>query len=226
MTLYKVRGSEKPEEFWGVETQSERLEAVLKFTPLGERVLDLGAGRGAYTEALNQKGFPTIGVDSYEYSEWTNHPEGWFIQSSADDLPFNNKTFHTTICFEVLEHCSHPEKVLKEIARCTSERLIISVPNCDLNNTLRQYDLALAHWTDPSHCNFFTKESIQNLLKNENYNILEISDCYKIDPNNYFWDSIKLPKLVKKLGKKICYRFQLTEIYYSSILIASQVPKQ
>lgn len=223
--MYKVRGTGQPEVFWGVGIQPERLAAVLKYTPLGESILDLGSGRGAYTKTLNQKGFPTIGVDSYDYSEWKNEPDGWFRQSSADILPFNDKTFHTTICFEVLEHCTNPEQVLKEIARCTSERLIMSVPNCDLKNTLRQYDLALAHWTDPSHCNFFTKESIKELLEQENYQILEILDCYKIDPNNYFWDSIKLPKLIRKIGKKICNKLKLTEVYYSSILIAAQVPK-
>jgi ubiquinone/menaquinone biosynthesis C-methylase UbiE len=226
--MYETRGSEnkKPETFWGIDTQPERLNAVLRYTAPGSKILDLGSGRGAYTETLNLKNFPTIGVDTHSYAEWKTKPDEWFVQASASSLAFKNKEFDTTICFEVLEHCPEPEVVLNEITRVTSNKLILSVPNCNLNNALRKYDLALAHWTDPTHCNFFTKDTIQALLHECGYRIIEISDCYQISPNEYFWENIRLPKKIAKIAKKTCEKFKLIETYWSSILIVAEVPKQ
>ncbi|MFM6269493.1 MAG: class I SAM-dependent methyltransferase, partial [Dolichospermum sp.] len=203
--MYKTRRDTKnsPELFWGIDTQPERLNAVLKYTSNNFNILDLGCGRGAYTETLNRKGFKTTGIDAYEYPEWETKPDDWFIQTPASSLPFEDKKFDMTISFEVLEHCSEPTKVLEEVARVTSKYFILSVPNCDLNNTLRNHDLAMAHWTDPTHCNFFTKETIVALLQEHKFKILEISDCYKISPNNYFWDSVKLPKKLTNFAKKV-----------------------
>lgn len=222
--MYKICNSKDIQLFWGSGTDSDRLNAIYKYTPKGVRILDIGTGRGAFTEALNLNGFSTIGVDSYHYPEWDNKPQQWFIQANADNLPFSDKEFHTTILFEVLEHCSNPCNVLKEIVRCTSQHLIMSVPNCDLNNALRRYDLALAHWTDQTHCNFFTKDSIVNLLNEANLKVIEISDCYKISPNNYFWETIRLPRIIAKIGQKLCDKFNLAETYWSAILIVAEVP--
>jgi ubiquinone/menaquinone biosynthesis C-methylase UbiE len=222
--LYKSRKKNSPEPFWGIDTQPERLAATLRYASANDHILDLGAGRGAYTKMLNLKGLRTIGVDSHRYPEWSAENEEWFVQASASCLPFVEKQFELTISFEVLEHCDEPEKVLREIARVTSKYLILSVPNCDLNNTLRDHDLAMAHWTDPTHCNFFTKDSIQTLLSTLQFNVIEVSDCYKISPGDYFWDSLRIPKIISKVAKKACERLNLAETYWSSILVVAEIP--
>ena len=148
-----------------------------------------------------------------------------FVKADAHNLPFKDKSFDIAVCFEVLEHCKRPELVLQEIARCTKNILIMSVPDCDLNNKLRKYDLALAHWTDPTHCNFFTKESICKLLVKHNFKIIHVGGCYKIHTGDYFWNSIKLPLLVRKIGARATRKLRLFEEYFSSILIISTLCK-
>jgi ubiquinone/menaquinone biosynthesis C-methylase UbiE len=207
---------------WGIDTQAERLESVLKYSSIAEKILDLGTGRGAYVRTLCEFGFKAIGVDQVDYAEWEGFRE-YFVQADAHNLPFADKQFDTTICFEVLEHCPCPENVLSEIIRCTKSKIILSVPDCSLDNKLRKHDLALAHWTDPTHCNQFTKDSLLELLLRYNLNILEIGGCYKVFPSNYFWDSIRLPRLVRKLGQKISSKFNLFEEYYSSILVVAEI---
>ena len=184
--MHKTRGRGDPDPYWGIDTQPQRLDAVFRWTPAGAGVLDLGCGRGAYVHALRGSGFRLVGADVHQYSEWLHQDCQPFIVCEASALPFRHKAFHTTLAFEVLEHCADPHAALFEIARCTSDQIIISVPNYDLDNALHRYDLAMAHWTDPSHCNFFTKDTLRILLSEKGFTILEMSDCYAISPNNYF----------------------------------------
>lgn len=222
--MYKSRGQCIPESFWGASIVQARLEAVLRYVAPGSRILDIGSGRGAYTEELARLGFSAIGVDIYHYDEWNTKRGGLFVTATGDTLPFSNNVFNMTIAFEVIEHCRDPQMVLKEIARCTSERFVLSVPNCDLNNNLRKYDLAMAHWTDPSHCNFFTKDSIQHLLTDEGFEVVEMTDCYRISPNSYFWDTIRIPRGIARMMKELCEKHGLIETYWSSILLVVKVP--
>ncbi|NJN67996.1 MAG: class I SAM-dependent methyltransferase [Chloroflexaceae bacterium] len=222
---YQVRGPQSaPRAFWGTTIQPQRWSAIQRYTPPGVPILDLGAGRGAYVEALGSLGFSVVGVDVYRYPEWHDRPQGIFVNAAASDLPFDDKRFHTTISFEVLEHCPEPHLVLREIARCTTDRLIFSVPNCNLDNALRKYNLALFHWTDPTHCNFFTKDTLQSFLVQENFTVLEMTDAVQIIPNNYFWDTLRIPRRAANVMKKVCKRLNLVETYWSSILVVAEIP--
>jgi len=185
--------------------------------------LDLGSGRGAYTVLLNQQGRPTIGIDIANYPEWLKHASDRFSAGSAYALPFPPRSFHTTICFETLEHCPEPHLVLREIARCTTHYVILTVPNCDLDNALRRYNLTLFHWTDRTHCNFFTKESLQELLSQEGYTLKTMQDSFRISPNDYFWDTLRLPNWFTNRMKKLCERYDLVETYWSSMLVVARV---
>jgi SAM-dependent methyltransferase len=146
------------------------------------------------------------------------------VQAEGSDLPFLSKTFDTAIAFEVLEHCLDPRAVLLEIVRCTTNKVILSVPNCDLDNALRRYDLAMAHWTDTTHCNFFTEDSIRDLLATAGLTVSEMSNCYPIKPNDYFWDTVRIPRHIAKLMRSLCERFSLAETYWSSIVVVAEIP--
>lgn len=222
--MFQTRGLSAPQPHYGTTVQAQRIAMVLRFASPREKVLDLGSGRGVYIDYLRRKGIPAFGVDRSFYPEWSKIPNRPVVQCDATYLPFEEKAFHTTICFEVLEHCQAPETVLSEIAFCTSKFLILSVPNCDLDNKLRSYDLALAHWTDVTHCNFFTKQSLHALLRHCGYEIMEMQDCYPVTPNSYFWESLRVPKFISRPMKFLCKRLKLVETYWSSTLVAASVP--
>jgi SAM-dependent methyltransferase len=210
---------------WGNKTHPDRAGAVLRHTAPGDHILDLGSGRGAYTELLNSQDRPTVGVDIISYTEWLKRTPPRFSAASAYALPFPSRSFHTTICFETLEHCPEPHLVLREIARCTRHYVILTVPNCDLKNALRRYNLTLFHWTDRTHCNFFTKESLQELLSQEGYAVKKLQGSLRISPNDYFWDTLRLPNRFTNRMKRLCERFNLVETYWSSMLAVAQVPR-
>lgn len=208
---------------WGLRTQSQRLSAIFKHAKHEDRILDLGAGRGAYVSALTKSGFSVVGFDLNLYPEWIVADQESFVVGTGKELPFANKTFGTTIAFEVLEHIPDPIHAFREIIRCTKNQLIFSVPNCDINNNLRKYDLAMAHWTDPTHCNFFTKRTILALLYDLDLKVVEMIDCYKISPNAYFWGTIRLPRRISSVLRRLCDRLNLTETYWSSILVVASI---
>ncbi len=222
--MYDVRGRTSCEDYRGRGTQSERLAAARRYVDPTARVLDVGAGEGAYVEALGGRSPRPIGIDTSRFPEWGDRRGAWFVQATAEALPFQSGSFETALCFEVLEHCTDARRVLEEIARCVSGHLVLTVPNCDLENALRQHDLALAHWTDVTHCNFFTKVSIQALLRECGYRVVEVSDCYRICPSDYFWETIRIPRLFAKSLKRLCRSLRLVETYWSSILVVAETP--
>jgi ubiquinone/menaquinone biosynthesis C-methylase UbiE len=214
------------ESSWGINTQPQRMEAIKTYATHGDQILDLGSGRGAYIKPLSKMGYKVIGLDINYYPEWRTTGNENFVVGTGTRLPFSDKSFDTTISFEVLEHIPDLDRAIKEIARCTKERFIFSVPNCDVNNKLRKYDLAMAHWTDPTHCNFFTKDSLAAFLLDNHFKIVKMMDCYKVSPNEYYWNTVKLPRRFANLIKTLIDKFKLAESYWSSILVVAEIPKE
>lgn len=87
-------------------------------------------------------------------------------------LDFEDNSFDTVVCLEVLEHLDDPEKALKELVRISRKRIIITVP---FNETIR-YVLCLhcAQYTPASgHLHSFNKENIKGIIP-DNARIIRI----------------------------------------------------
>ena len=88
------------------ELHPERV-ALLKKYLVGERVLDAGCGGGAYTDYVTRNGFQAVGTDYHTaYLDIAKERgyQGRFLQADITSLPFLDKEFDTTFCFDVLEH--------------------------------------------------------------------------------------------------------------------------
>lgn len=220
----RVDRSVPPPDAWGRGVVPERWGAVERHLRPGERVLDLGAGHGAYVVRLREAGFDPVGFDLHEYDSWRRTGTGRYVAGRAEALPFATDAFDATIAFEVLEHVPEPQAMLREIARCTRRVAILSVPNCAPVPSLQEHSLAPAHWVDRTHCNFFTKESLRALLEAEGYRVLDIADAFRIDANRHYWSRVKLPRPLTRRLERLFDRFGLVEPYWSSILLAAEVP--
>jgi hypothetical protein len=69
--------------------------------------------------------------------------------------------------FEVLEHVQHPEQLLKEAKRVARKNILLTVPNCEEIEFIRNYGLVYEHLLDLDHINFFTKQDMENLLSKQ-----------------------------------------------------------
>lgn len=92
----------------------------------GQKVLDMPAGNGMFSQALRQDGFQVISADINEES-----PDFVYANMEEPRLPFEDATFDWTICMEGIEHVLSPSQLISELCRVTKPdgRVIISTPN-------------------------------------------------------------------------------------------------
>src|SRR5262249_47402669 len=88
----------------------------------GWRVLDVGAGPGALTDALVSIGASVAAVDPSEPFVAANregHPDLEVVVGSAEELPFDDNAFDAALAQLVVQFMSDPVGGLAEMARVT-----------------------------------------------------------------------------------------------------------
>jgi ubiquinone/menaquinone biosynthesis C-methylase UbiE len=129
----------------------------------GEKLLDAGCGTG-----LMLRHFPeaSIGLDINPRNlkkAKIHAPKAKLVLGDIEKIPFNNNTFSTIVCTEVLEHLPVPSVALKEIFRVLGKEglLIGSVPAKNLIWNFRF--LSSTHPGEPYH-RLYEEKEIKNLL--------------------------------------------------------------
>lgn len=100
----------------------------------GARVLDIGCGSGYGTAELAKPAAFAAGVDlSYDAVAYAreHYPQSYFLQASAQALPFADRSFDVLTAFEVIEHLSDWEILLTESRRILRPDglFLVSTPN-------------------------------------------------------------------------------------------------
>jgi ubiquinone/menaquinone biosynthesis C-methylase UbiE len=96
-------------------------EAIAPFL-VGKYLLDLGAGEGYVTVALQR--LTALWVCAVDIGPYQRVPTPYLIYDGTR-LPFQDASFDTTLISLALHHCADPEVVLDEALRVTARRLII-----------------------------------------------------------------------------------------------------
>ena len=202
------------ESVWaGRHLNPHRLAAIEEFA--GESMLDVGCGNGAYVLALKDR-LRTFGVDIHRYSAWDEAAEH-FDTCDAAQLPLADKSFDTVTSFEVLEHVADPVATLREFRRVARENLILTVPNCDLPDSLTQSRLTFFHYTDSSHVNFFTEETLQTTCESAG---LQVREVRRINPCNMSHVVADLLGFRSRLSKNILQRLFKKQFCMSLLAVA------
>lgn len=152
---------------------AERVSHLAKHV-VGRKVLDAGCGGGAYVHLLSGEGFDVTGLDKYDDFLRVARDKGLmgtYVQGDVTAIPFPDDTFDCTFCFDVLEHVDD-KRAIRELARVTSQRIIVVVPRED--RSLQQFSLALIHYTDHTHLRYYTEGSLRELLQEIDYSTLSI----------------------------------------------------
>ena len=86
--------------------------------------------------------------------------------ASIYELPYEDKSFDTVVCLEVLEHLEDPKKALSELARVSKKYVIISTPNepiWRMLNCLRGKYLT-SFGNTPGHINHWSSRILRKLV--------------------------------------------------------------
>jgi SAM-dependent methyltransferase len=131
----------------------------------GQKILDLGCGYGAYSLALLKEGRSCVGCDINLTYLKTAAASGLPVIAAEGPLPFPDKSFDTVMLFEVIEHVPPIEAILKEAFRVARKNVLITVPNAEDLELMRDNDVTYAHMLSSDHVHFFDPEGLGKLLR-------------------------------------------------------------
>jgi SAM-dependent methyltransferase len=184
-------------------------------------VLDVGCGSGAYVLELSARGRPALGLDRHRFDSW-RVARGRFAQGDSTHLPVADNAVDTVVSFETLEHVADPALALAEYKRVSRSRLILSVPNCELTPGLKHSNLVYHHWTDPTHVNFWTLDSLVNWVERNGLVVRERELINRIDIAPFFAEALALPpaaaRVLSRLARSRIDRYRMTCLVVADIV--------
>ncbi len=158
---------------------------LVKYVPENTKsLLDIGCGRGGSLFLVKQKNkdIETWGVELMELQakEAIKIADKVLIGSIEENIKYlPDNYFDVITMFDVLEHLSYPEDILRSLKKKLKDSgmIISSIPNVRYCTNLRDLFL-FKDWKyveagilDYTHLRFFTKKSILRLYKNSGYKV-------------------------------------------------------
>ena len=128
------------------------------------RILDVGTGEGdAYlflSPRITRQGVVAVEIDPDCFERMSRIvPELEPVAGSIYQIPFEDDSFNTVLCSEVLEHLEDPDAGLRELLRVARERVILTVPREPMWRIMNM--LRGAYWRSlgntPGHIQHWTR---------------------------------------------------------------------
>jgi SAM-dependent methyltransferase len=152
------------------------LSGYLELSP-GQRVLDLGSGKGAFCGVLARAGQACVGVDpslaALAISKTDVDPAGRFVAAAGETLPLASETFDRAVSVCVLEHTRDDGKVLSEIHRALKPGALLAL-SVDCLNSPYVSAAFRAHHVLEYRCNqLYDHAKLRALLEAAGFEVLE-----------------------------------------------------
>jgi len=155
-------------------------------------ILDVGCGTGDLSRYLNPAVvMEYVGMDTDGIVD---------VHGSIYHLPFKDRSFDTVIISEVLEHLEQPANALRELARVSKKRIIITVPNPwnlkqILSLVFRNHNIM-----EPNHINLFGDNEIERLCERAGLSVEKIERFFISLPHISYYIPIR-----SRFGEWNCY---------------------
>jgi len=171
-----------------VENIAVEIEKIIE--KLDGSILDFGCGRGDIVNRLRKTGHESFGIeiDRPAIQQTMIGDVADYITLYDGNFPtaYENNEFDNLMCVEVLEHIPDYEAAVKEFSRVVKNKAIISVPDMSAIPRLCQHHVVPWHLLESTHVNFFTQNSLYELLI-RHFDHVEFS---KICPMNINGDTV------------------------------------
>lgn len=175
----------------------------------GKAILDVGAGHCFYTKWL-LKQEPSLAITAIDHMDVQS--QGFtYVRCDLEKgvLPFDDNSFDTVLAFDVIEHITNAEQLVRELWRvCKKDGILIgSVPH-DEDKFLPAYNLTFYHRSDVTHKRYYLPESLGAALQQGGFEPLLIQADGGVDPYVltefvvpwFRWPVQKSIGLLRKLG--------------------------
>ena len=162
---------------WKLQPHVDRLIDVMKsITGMDENsiLLEVGCNDGSFIQSLRNAGIHNCtGIepskDAYSLANSKGikvHNE--FFSVNNPNLPMEENYYDIVICRHVLEHICDLEEFMITVGRCLKDNgvFVLEIPDSSWNFEYMDYAL----WEE--HVNYFTLDSITNLLKKYDFGII------------------------------------------------------
>jgi 2-polyprenyl-3-methyl-5-hydroxy-6-metoxy-1,4-benzoquinol methylase len=179
---------------------SNRFNAILarRYGRPGARLLEVGSGMGHLVGQLEDT-FETYGMD---LNHWAVNKSKDVVgktqlqTASAQELPFNDRSFNVVIIKHIVEHLPDPQKAIREIGRGmeTGGTLLLATPNLD--SLLKPWKGASwIGYQDPTHISLKRPAEWLSLIEGAGFALVKVF-------SDGFWDVPYIryvPKQIQKL---------------------------
>ena len=174
-----------PEETYDLKVgfTSSHTEAIEAAKP-GNHVLDIGCGQGYVAQELAAKGCRVTGMDQYVPDVSPCPEQIDFIRWNLDrkEFPVNVSGFDQILMLDIIEHLKEPETFMDELrfaAACKRPEVIITTANIGFAVTrlmllFGQFNYGKKGILDATHTRLFTFRSLDALLEQSGYKVLEV----------------------------------------------------
>jgi len=145
---------------------------------VGDSILDVGCGLGDFLNSIKTT-YRIAGIEVNSVRvEYTNRRLGQDTVKLGNldlGLDFEDDSFDTVTCLELLEHLEDPQKALEELVRVSRKRVIITVP---FKETIKSVlCIHCAKYTPYSgHLHSFDETSIRDIIPH-NASIVKMELC-------------------------------------------------
>ena len=167
------------------------------------RVLDCGSRDGVLLRRIGS----LLAAESLVAIDWHNRFENEvnFISHNLEyKLPFDSKAFDVVVCNDVIEHVEKKKQLFSELQRCSSELVVISLPNTQYWQYIRglvagkmskQYDFLVDDGADRHRWITYFDQNTKFVINNLQSDYV-IADSICIVPDKW------MPKVIAKLFRR------------------------
>ena len=181
-------------------TYANALKEWLPLLPTRHSALDIGAGDGAFVEALQGLGFKhVIGVEpSKEPVQRATPATRALIRNDffrAED--FEENTFDLVTCFQTLEHLEDPLSFVNDAKKLLRPGGILMTVAHDFRAPLARLLGARSPIYDIEHLQLFSAKSLDRLYQHAGFSAISVSSLRNAYPVNYWLRLLPLPLAIK-----------------------------
>jgi SAM-dependent methyltransferase len=159
------------------ERKLQELKLIKRFSKHkpGGRLLDIGAGSGIMVEAALEMGYNAQGIEPSKWLQQNAQQRNLPIFQGVFPHPDVKGKFDIITFVDVIEHVTHPGKLVKEIHSALTEDGILVLVTPDVKSIAAR-TLGYKWWHYRfAHIGYFSRNNLIRLLKDAGFDIISIS---------------------------------------------------